>query len=152
MKAWKYKAESKVLHFLLLLLITWCTVLRLWVPFSRLWRWGTAQNSEITNSPGALHILLIRFASMTWSTTSDFRPSWPCLVIKFLTTRAKYLEPFCFCFCFYFTATNYVFKCFWFLPWCFSNSQRISSQIRSRFMFICMALKFLHRVKQCTTC
>ena len=98
-----YLGELKVLH----LLAIWGKIWQLWKLLLRSWRWQTTLESEMMSSPDALCTLLIRFASMAWTTASEssFRPTWLCLIITILATQPKFLEP-----CGYCTVINYTFS------------------------------------------
>ena len=47
------------------------TIKPLWILLKRSWRWQSRLDSEMSSSPDALQVLLARFASTDWSTTSE---------------------------------------------------------------------------------
>ena len=64
------------------------------------WRRWTTLGSEMLSLPDTLWVLRTRFTSMAWSTILEstvFWHIWSCLIIKFLATQVKFLEPSGYC-------------------------------------------------------
>ena len=53
-------------------LVTWATIQQLRMLLRRSWRWRTTQDSKKLSSPDTFWRLLIGFASMVWSTATEF--------------------------------------------------------------------------------
>ena len=77
-------------------------------------------------------------------TIHGFRPTWPCLIIKVLATRAKLLDPSDYWEEINCTFTFYTTNVFWLFPQHYGPVQTLnkSSQIRLHCMFICMNFKW----------
>ena len=126
------------------ILVTWSTIWQLQIIFAkvmkmtnqtRLWDANLTRCSPRVTCQTCLYGLEHKIG------IHGFRPIWPCLIVKLLTTQAKFLQPSS-----YWTVINYIFtfhtKMFLLVStslWPSSNSESISSLIRPYYMFICIA-------------
>ena len=128
---------------------TWDTIRQLQMLLPWLWKWRTTLDCAMPNSPVNLRVLLIRYASMA-SESTFFRPTRPCLIVKVLATRAKFLESSGYC-----TVINYAFT--FRTTNIFGSSYGVIAPfkfVEHKFFMLHVHLwsfQITHRMKQCLT-